>query len=158
HSAFVLAVLPRIAEIRDHRRDAGGRGALEAIDEDQQLHQVAVAWRAGRLNHERIAAAHVVLELQRDFAIRKILELHPPRCNAQVLAHALRQRGTAASGKHAHVFHARPPEARLPLAELCCFRLAIRYPLFRNSATYPAWTRTRNERTKTSSVTNYTTG
>ena len=41
HAALVLAVLPGIAEVRHHRRDAVGAGPLEAVDHDQQLHQVS---------------------------------------------------------------------------------------------------------------------
>ena len=37
-----FAVLPGIAEIRDHRGDAPRRGAPQRVDDDQQLHQMVV--------------------------------------------------------------------------------------------------------------------
>ena len=37
-----LAILARIAHVGDHGRDAGGGGALESVDHDEQLHQMIV--------------------------------------------------------------------------------------------------------------------
>ena len=50
HPALVLAVLAGVAEVRDHGRDPVGAGPLAAVDHDQQLHQVLVHRRAGRLH------------------------------------------------------------------------------------------------------------
>ena len=63
HPAFVLAILPGVAEIRDHRRDPLGTGPLAAVDHDQQFHQVVVDRRAGRLDEEHVAAADVLVDL-----------------------------------------------------------------------------------------------
>ena len=63
------AVLPRIAEIGDHRRDAPRRGAHERIDHDQQFHQMIVGRIGGRLQDEDVLAAHVFLDLDEDFLV-----------------------------------------------------------------------------------------
>src|SRR5574337_2178270 len=68
---YAAPVLARVAEIRNHRADALGRSALERIDHDQQLHQVVIGRRAGRLHHEHVARAHVLLDLDVDLAVRE---------------------------------------------------------------------------------------
>src|SRR5262249_58098012 len=40
HAAHVLAVLASITVIRQNGRDPGGAGPLEAVQHDEQLHQV----------------------------------------------------------------------------------------------------------------------
>jgi len=74
-AAFILAVLAGIAEVGDHRRDALGRGAAQAVDVDQQLHQVGVDGVMGRLDHETVAAAHILFELDDDLAVGKHLRV-----------------------------------------------------------------------------------
>ena len=64
-------VLPRIAEIGDHRRDAPRRRAPERVLDDQQFHQVVVGGVGGRLDHEHVLAAHVLLDFDEDFHVRK---------------------------------------------------------------------------------------
>src|SRR5205085_3915756 len=59
----VFAVLAGIAEIGDHRSDAARRSALERVDHQQQLNDVAVDGRTSGLHHEDIGAAHVFLDL-----------------------------------------------------------------------------------------------
>ena len=87
---LVLAVLAGIAEVRQHRGDAARGGALGRIEHDQELHQV-VGGRAGRLNHEHVAAADVLVEAHRDFTVfeaghRDITERYP-----ELVANRLRQ-------------------------------------------------------------------
>ncbi len=45
-----FAVLPGVAEIGDHRRDAPRRGAAQRVDDDQQFHQVVVGRERRRLD------------------------------------------------------------------------------------------------------------
>ena len=42
HARLVLAILPRVAVIRQHRRDPRRRRAPERVDHDHQLHQVLI--------------------------------------------------------------------------------------------------------------------
>ena len=62
------------------------RRALERVDHDQQLHQVVVRRRARRLDHEAVAAAHVLGDL----------DLHSPSLNRPTSA---RPSGISTSGR-----------------------------------------------------------
>ena len=64
-----LAVLARVAVVRDDRGDAPRRRAAQRVDHDQELHQVGVRGRARRLEHEAVDAAHVLLDLDADLAV-----------------------------------------------------------------------------------------
>ena len=64
-----FAVLPRIAEIGDHRRDAPRRRAPQRVDDDQQFHQMVVGGKRGRLDDENVGAAHVFLDLDEHFHV-----------------------------------------------------------------------------------------
>ena len=66
-----LAILPRVAEVRDDRDDRAGRRALERIDHDQQLHQRLVRRRARRLHDEAVHAADVLADLDVDLAVAR---------------------------------------------------------------------------------------
>ena len=66
---LTLAILARVAEVRDDGDDRAGRRALERVDHDQQLHQVVVRGRAGRLHDEAVHAAHVLVDLDVDLAV-----------------------------------------------------------------------------------------
>ena len=63
------AVLPRIAEIGDHSRDAVRRGAAQRVGDDQELHQMVVGRKRGRLQDEGVRAADVLLDLDEDFHV-----------------------------------------------------------------------------------------
>ena len=92
---FIFAVLPRIAKVRNHRRDAPRRSTLQRIDQQQQLHQVLVHTRAAAvcldraargLHHEHVAAAHVLLDLHIALAIGEACDLRLTALHAQELA------------------------------------------------------------------------
>ena len=91
HPANVLAVLPRIAVIGEHGGDPRRTGALEAVEHDQQLHQVLVHGRAGRLHDKDVAAAHVFFNAHGDFAVGKIRQRRAPERVAEHGGDALRQ-------------------------------------------------------------------
>ena len=78
------AVLARVAEVGDHGGDAPGRGALQRIDHDQQLHQVVVRRRAGRLHHEDVARAHVLVDLDRHLAVGEAADRRLAQLDAEV--------------------------------------------------------------------------
>ena len=90
-AARCAAVLPRIAEIRDDRRDAPRRGAPQRIHDDQQLHQVVVRRERGRLQHEHVGAAHVLLDLDEDLHVGEAPHLRPGQRGLQIGADRLRR-------------------------------------------------------------------
>ena len=71
HARLVFAVLTRVAKKRNDRRDPRGTGAACRIDQDEQFHQVMVRRRTCRLDDEDITAAHVLVDLDERFAVRK---------------------------------------------------------------------------------------
>ena len=64
-------VLPGIAEIGHDRGDPSRRRALQRVDHDQQLHQIVVGRKGGRLDDEGVAAAHVLQNFYKYFEISK---------------------------------------------------------------------------------------
>ena len=54
-AALGLAVLPRIAEVRDNGGDTPGGGALHRVDHDEQLHEAVVHGLAGGLDYKASA-------------------------------------------------------------------------------------------------------
>src|SRR5258708_408914 len=71
NARLVLAVLPRVAIVRNHRRDATCRGALERVHQQKQLHQVLVHAIACGLHHKDIGAANILKDLNVRLAVRK---------------------------------------------------------------------------------------
>ena len=61
HPPGILAILSGVAEIGHHGRYPGGAGAPEAIQKDQQLHQIRIHGGACRLHDKTILAANVGL-------------------------------------------------------------------------------------------------
>jgi hypothetical protein len=96
-------VLARVAEVRNGRGDATDRGPLERIDHDHQFHQVVVGRRAGRLQHDDILAADVLVDLGHDFAVGKTRNRGPPQGNAQMLDDRLRQPEIGIAREHHQV-------------------------------------------------------
>ena len=66
-----LALLARVAVVGDDRRHPAGRRAPQRVQEDEELHQVLVDGMAGGLHHEHVVAAHRVLDLDVDLAVRE---------------------------------------------------------------------------------------
>ena len=73
-AALVLAVLAGVAVVGDDGRDARGAGPLEAVEQDEQLHQVLVDRRAGRLDDVHVPAAHVLVDADGDLAVGEVVE------------------------------------------------------------------------------------
>ncbi len=101
HARLVLAVLPGVPEIRDHRRDARGTGPLGGVDQDQQLHQV-LRRRVGGLDDEHILPPHVLIDLREDLTVRKPPQSDPAKRLAQLVRHLLRQRTVRRPGHKEH--------------------------------------------------------
>jgi hypothetical protein len=93
-------VLARIAEIRNHRADPLGRGALERVDHDQQFHQVFVGRRAGGLHHEDVPRPHVGADLDGHFSVGKAAYVGRAQRNAQVTGDLRRKGGIGVTREH----------------------------------------------------------
>src|SRR5208282_3975866 len=100
HARRDLAILPRVAEVRDHRGDTPGRRAPQRIGEQDQLHQVFGGRSAYRLDDEAIAAAHVLADLDHHFAVGKAANLGFTHLHAKVLRHLARERGIGVPGEN----------------------------------------------------------
>ena len=85
HARLVLAVLPRVAVIRNHRRDARRRRPPERIDHDAQLDQMLVDGRRRRLHDEDIRPADVLVDLERHLGVRKPVQPCAAELDAELL-------------------------------------------------------------------------
>src|SRR5450631_2294897 len=70
----VFAILARVAIIRDHHGDSGGRSTLKRVNHHQKLNQILVNWIACRLNDKYINAANILKQLKVDFTVGKSLQ------------------------------------------------------------------------------------
>jgi hypothetical protein len=107
------AILAGVAKIGDGGGDAAGRSALERIDHDQQLHQVLVGRRAGRLQDEHVHAAHMLLDFDADFAVGETADVGTTKRDVETLDDVGSQFRIGVAGKYhqAVVGHVRFPVA-----------------------------------------------
>ena len=84
-------------------RSALARSA--AVDHDQQLHDVLVHRRAGRLNEKHVAAADVFVDLAGDFAVGKLAERDVAQRHAEVFGDPLRQGRIGGAAEDFEVVH-----------------------------------------------------
>ncbi len=102
-----FAILPGIAEIGNHRRDALGAGAPQCIDHDQQFHQIVVGGKACRLDDENVLTPHVLFDFDKHLHIGEPPHQRLGERNVQVLTDGLRQRTIAVAGQQLHSAHLR---------------------------------------------------
>ena len=100
------AILPGVAKIRHHRGDHLRRGALERVDQRQQLHEMLGGGRGGRLDHEHVLAADVFLDLDLHFAVGEAADQRLAHGHAQLRAHRLRERAVGVAAEDQQVFAA----------------------------------------------------
>uniref|UniRef100_A0A0A9GRQ3 Uncharacterized protein n=1 Tax=Arundo donax TaxID=35708 RepID=A0A0A9GRQ3_ARUDO len=100
-AALHLPVGPGVAEVGDHGGDVLGGGPPAGVDHDEELHEILVGRRARRLHQEHVAAAHALLQLHVDLAIREPLDLDLAQLHPQVASHLLRQSRVGAAGEDA---------------------------------------------------------
>ena len=68
------AVLPGIAEIRDHRGDAAGRRPAQTVAHDQQFHQVVIGRVRCGLDDEHVLTPDIFEHFDKDLAIVEPLD------------------------------------------------------------------------------------
>ncbi len=100
---LVLAVLARVAVIRNHRRDARRGRAPERVDHHQQFHDVLVDGRAGRLHDEHVGAADVLLDLEGDFGVGEPAKFRLPHLDPEHVGDAAGQFRMCAARENLHV-------------------------------------------------------
>ena len=109
------AVLPRVAEIRHAAVMRAGRRALQRIDHHHELHQVVVGRRARRLQHEHVAAADVLEELDHHLAVGELADDAAPEADVEMPADGLGEPRVRVAGEDAHALERHGP----PLRESC---------------------------------------
>src|SRR5690606_21357901 len=65
-------ILAGIAEVGEYRRDPTGRGAAQCVGHDQQLQQVVVGRRTGRLDDEDVAATDILVDYDAEFVVDEL--------------------------------------------------------------------------------------
>ena len=129
HSRLVFAILPRIAVIRNHRRDPPRRRPLQRVHHQQQLHQMHVHRMASGLHHEHVRAAHVLLNLHVRFAIFKARHQRLPARQAKKIADLVAERLVGGSAEDLESV-VDPGALRLAFRFLVRDRLFFRRSLF----------------------------
>ncbi len=76
-----------------------GRRAAERVHHHAQLDQVLVDWGACGLDHEDVRATNVLVDLERDFRVRKTQQPRLAQLHAKELANLSGERPMGASRK-----------------------------------------------------------
>src|SRR5919198_5308201 len=100
---LILLVGPPVGEVGDDRRHAAGRGALQRVQHDQQLHDAAVDVGVGRLNNENVLLADVLIDLDEDILVAELKDFRLTEVDPQVLADCTRKRGVGAAGEERQI-------------------------------------------------------
>jgi hypothetical protein len=95
-----LAVLARVREERDDRRDPLRRAEPRRLDHQEELHQVAVDRRAAGLDDEEVGAADRLVVAAVRLVVLERLQLHLAELDAELIGDPLRELGMRAAGEH----------------------------------------------------------
>ena len=93
-------ILPRITEVRHHRRDALRRSPPAGVRHHQQFHQMVVRRRTRGLHDEHIAAANVLHQFGVDLAVAEPADVRAPQRHVQVTGDLLCQRRVRVTREH----------------------------------------------------------
>ena len=80
-AALGLAILTRVAEVRDDGGDASRGGAAHCVDHNEQFHKIVVDGTAGGLNDENVLAAYGLGYRDGTLTVSKLRHV----CVAQIL-------------------------------------------------------------------------
>ena len=86
HPGLVLAVLPGVPEVGNHRRHPGRAGPLGRVHQEQELHHV-LGRRVGGLHDVDVPPAHVLVDLDEQLAVGEAAERDLAERLAQVGGH-----------------------------------------------------------------------
>ncbi len=82
HARLVLALLPGVAEVRHHRRDARRAGPPGRVDEQEQLDPV-LRRGARRLDEVEVGSADGLVEADVELAVGEVLDMTLPEPSAR---------------------------------------------------------------------------
>ncbi len=91
HARLILSILPGISEKRQHCRDARRARTPGRVHHDEQLHQVLVRRRAGRLDDEHVASADVLVDLHHRLAVGERRDRRVAELDLAIVRDALRE-------------------------------------------------------------------
>ena len=97
-----LAVLPRIAEIRDHGSNTTCRPTTQRINRDQQFHQIVIGRETCRLQDENILAAHVLKNFRKHFHVCEPFDTGLGQRAIQRLCDSIGKRTVGVTGDQLH--------------------------------------------------------
>jgi hypothetical protein len=98
HARLVLAVLPRVAVVRHHTRNASSRCPLCRVDQEQKLHDV-LGRRVCRLQDENVVATNVLVYADEDLTISKPRDRRFGRVHSEGSGDLLGESGIARSNE-----------------------------------------------------------
>ena len=96
------AILARITEIGQHRRDAIRGGAAYRVDHQQQLHEVVIGRLTGRLHDEDVLAADVFHDVHLDLAVAEAPDMGLAEPDAESRGDILREARMSVAGEYHH--------------------------------------------------------
>ena len=103
-AALGLAILTRVAEVRDNGGDASRGGAAHCVDHNEQFHKIVVDGTAGGLNDENILAAHRLEYRNGAFAVRKLRYGGAAQILIKLGADIMRKLRVGVAGEHLDLF------------------------------------------------------
>lgn len=86
HARLIFFVAAPVGIVWQNRRDPSRRGALERIEKNQELDEVAVNGRTQPLYQKNISPTDAALELYKDIFIREIVDVRFRKLETQMLA------------------------------------------------------------------------
>ena len=98
NTGLVFAILAGIAEVGENGSDTVCGGALEGIDDEEQLHQIMVDWGAGGLNDEDVGTANIFVDLNPGFAVGECLDGGAGQLDVEMGGNLLRKGGVRSAG------------------------------------------------------------
>src|SRR4029453_8203879 len=94
-----------IAEVRDEHGDGGRARSSERVDPEQQLDEVVVRRKDGRLDQVDIAAPNVLPDLREEVAVGEADDLAAAGIDVEIVADACGQPRAPRAAEHQEIVH-----------------------------------------------------